>query len=168
MGIFRISADNLHWIAGMAEEEDFCLHGDVTVTIGDEILKYDDATVSATALDLLKTLTRDHIIYQENQLLPCCGFFYIADDKLENVEISGCPNGVDWSVLHENGNIKLVLESGKQEMISMEEYQKEVFRFADHIKAFYASATPKKLPKEEFDRNGYIAFWNEWDRRRNA
>ena len=29
-----------------------------------------DATVSATALYLLKTLTEEHIIYEDNQMLP--------------------------------------------------------------------------------------------------
>lgn len=24
---------------------------------------------------------------------------------------------------------------------------------------------PKELPANEYDRNGYIAFWNEWHRR---
>ena len=24
---------------------------------------------------------------------------------------------------------------------------------------------PKELPPNEYDRNGYIAFWNEWHRR---
>ena len=27
---------------------------------------------------------------------------------------------------------------------------------------------PKELPENEIDRSGYIAFWNEWRRRRGC
>ena len=29
------------------------------------------------------------------------------------------------------------------------------------------ACTPKEIPENEFDRNGYTAFWNEWQRRYN-
>ena len=38
----------------------------------------------------------------------------LANDDLGSVYIYGCPNGLDWSVIHENGRIKLVTESGKE------------------------------------------------------
>ena len=31
----------------------------------------------------------------------------------------------------------------------------------------YDACTPKEIPEDEFDRNGYTAFWNEWQRRYN-
>ena len=52
-------------------------------------------------------------------------------------------------------------------MVSQRDYQYEVLDFAKKIKRFYDSCTPKEVPKNEFDRNGYLAFWNEWKRRYN-
>lgn len=49
----------------------------------------------------------------------------------------------------------------------MEEYRQQVYRFADTIEAFYRQCTPKELPQDSFDRNGYQTFWKEWHRRRN-
>lgn len=95
-----------------------------------------------------------------------CGFFYIPNQSLDNVVISGCPNGIDWTVKHENNCIVLILEDGTEERVSRKEYQDEVFRFADKIEAFYQQCSPKILPEDEFDRDGYLAFWNEWHRRR--
>ena len=57
MGIFKIDVNGFRWINGPEDDpQDLCLHGHVTVRIGDTVLE-DDGTVSATALYLLKTLT---------------------------------------------------------------------------------------------------------------
>lgn len=166
MGNFKIDADNLCWIDDSADDpNDFCLHGHVTAYIGKQKLEC-DATVSATALYLLKSLTEEHIIYQDNQMLPCCGHFLIPNETLDNVDICGCPNGIDWTVKHENNSVNLILEDGTEERVPENEYKAEVFQFADKIESFYKRCTPKILPKDAFDRNGYIAFWNEWHRRR--
>jgi hypothetical protein len=45
-------------------------------------------------------------------------------------------------------------------------HRKTVFEFVDKIEAFYNSCWPKILPKDDFARDGYLAFWNEWRRRR--
>lgn len=75
MGFFSINATNFEWIDGSNDNpEDLCLHGHAIAYIGKQKLEY-DATISATALYLLKTLTEDHIISTDNQMLPCCGFF---------------------------------------------------------------------------------------------
>lgn len=159
--MFSVNVENLHWLEGTNETGDYCLHGYVTAVIGDERFEY-EATVSSTALYLLKSLNEDHEIYKSNQMLPCCGFSLIANEDLTKVEISGCPNGIDWSVFHENDTVVLITESGNTVKIPHEEYKKTVFAFADEIEAFYNKSTPKILPTDEFDRNGYIAFWNEW------
>ncbi len=165
---FSIDATNLHWIDGTADyPHDLCLHGDATAYIGNERFDY-DATVSASALYLLKTLTEDHIINHDNQMLPCCGHFFVPDEKLENVVISGCDNGIDWTVKHSGKNVILITEKGRKTKLPLEEYKQEVYKFADKIENYYKICSPKIVPKEEFYRNGYIAFWNEWHRRRNA
>lgn len=167
MGVFSINATDFEWIDRTKDDpEDLCLHGRAVVHIGSKTLEC-WATVSATALYLLKTLTEDHILGADNQMLPCCGFSMFPDETLDNVTIIGCPRGIDWSVLHNGDTVILELEDGTREYVSIEDYRKEVFRFADKIEAFYGFCTPKKIPDEQFDRNGYIAFWNEWHRRRN-
>ncbi len=168
MGKFLIDATELCWIDGSADNaDDLCLHGHAVVYIGNERLEY-DATVSATALYLLKTLTEEHMIYEDNQMLPCCGHFYIPDENLENVTICGCNNGIDWTVKHSGRDVILILESGTATTISLEEYRQEVYKFADKIEDYYKHCSPKNVPGDEYERNGYIAFWNEWHRRRNT
>ena len=114
MGIFQIEGRDFAWLTGERDDpEDRCLHGHVEVRIGEAVVAY-DCTVSAAALYLLKTLTEDHIIHQDNQLLPCCGFFLVADKALENVTIIGCDYGVDWSVVHDGDSVRLILEDGEK------------------------------------------------------
>ena len=163
--MFSIDAVDLHWLEGSKEEEDLCLHGKAIAQIGDEHFEY-DAAVSSTALYLLKSLTEDHVMGKSNQLLPCCGFSMFPNGDLTEVEICGCQNGIDWSVLHEDGYVVLITESGKKTEISIEEYKQTVFAFADKIENFYKESKEKDLPNDELDRNGYIAFLNEWKARR--
>lgn len=102
---FSIKILDLYWINREKDNsEDLCLHGDVSVKIGEEVVaeKY-SCTVSSTALYLLKSLKLDHIMGEENQILPCCGHFIIPNDTDDTVEISRCPNGIDWSILHVDG-----------------------------------------------------------------
>ncbi len=166
---FSINAEDLSWINGNPDDPyDLCLHGHATVVIDSKILEY-DATVSATALLLLKSLTEEHIAGQADiQMLPCCGHEYYADAKLENVLIYGCPNGIDWSIRHDGDNVVLELKDGTTEVVSISDYTAEVFRFADVIEDFYSKSSPKIMPEEEIEANGYKAFWNEWRRRREA
>ena len=172
MKSFTIEATNLHWIKGDADDpRDYCLHGKATAKIGDRALEFDECAVSATALYLLKSLTEDHIIFKESvQMLPCCGHYIIPNDDLSAVTISGCNSGVDWSVVHCGDNVKLILEDGYEVEVPLDEYKDEVFRFADKIEAFYLACSPKIYcgfkVLSEWNRQEYIAFWNEWRRRR--
>ena len=164
--MFKIDAKNLCWIDGsMDRPDDLCLHGETTVNIGDETLKY-NATVSATALYLLKTLTENHIMHTSIQMLPCCGSFIIPNEDLTNVDIYGCDSGIDWSVIHEGDCVKIITESQNETIVSILEYTEEVYKFADKIESFYKKCTSKSI-SDEFEKRGYIAFWNEWHIRRN-
>ena len=166
MNNFSIHADGFTWICGpQVDPEDLCLHGHVTVQIGTAVMEY-DGTVSATALYLLKTLTEDKIMSKEDiQMVPCCGHFLIANKDLSQVTILGCDSGLDWSVVHDGGGVRLILPSGEETWVPFGDYKAEVIRFADAVEAFYRSCRPKHLPEDTFARNGYIAFWNEWHRR---
>ena len=168
MGIFKIKADDFQWIGGVKDDpQDLCLHGHVTVQFGDTILE-DNGTISATALYLLKTLSEDKVMTPHDiQMIPCCGHSVFANKELTNVMISGCDTGADWSTIHEGNSVRLILPSGQEEVVSLRDYQYEVLDFAKQVKSFYDGCTPKELPKHEIDRNGYVAFWNEWQRRYN-
>ena len=164
--VFEIDATDLRWLEGVSENEDLCLHGNAVAKISDEIFEYDNATVSATALYLLKSLTEDHI-QNSVQMLPCCGFNIYASDDMCSCVIVGCPDGIDWSVIHIGDDIiKLVTKSGKETLITLDEYRKTVYSFADKIETYYKKSVRKRLPDDAVNRDGYIAFWNEWHRHR--
>lgn len=166
MNAFDLDLTNLSWWNGASDDpRDLCLHGTVTGRLGKRAISC-TATVSAAALNLLRTLTEEHRTGEELQMLPCCGFSLFADETGENVTVIGCNQGVDWTVLHEDGMVRLVLEE-ESVTVPMDEYRAVVFRFADTVKAFYDSCTPKILPGNEIDRRGYEAFWREFHRRRD-
>ena len=165
---FQIEVTELGWINGPEDDpQDLCCHGKVTAQIGSETIQ-DDGTVSATALYLLRSLTEDHQWKEglDNQMIPCCGHFLIANEDLTQVTVLGCPNGTDWKVEHVPNGVNLITESGNVTFVPIEEYREEVYRFADKVEAFYRQCTPKLLPSDIFARNGYAAFWNEWHHRR--
>lgn len=101
-------------------------------------------------------------------MLPCCGHFIIPNDYDDTVEICGCTNGIDWSVLHTDGFVKLVTEKANEITINTESYIKIVFDFVDKVKEFYEKSEAKNIPTDDFDREGYIKFWKEWNNRRNT
>ena len=163
---FKIKVKDLYWINKEKDDSnDLCLHGDIVVTIGEEELSYINATVSASALRMLKTLTEEHLPTEGQQMLPCCGHTVVANESLDEVDIIGCDNGIDWTVLHDNGMIKLITESENTTSLYYLQYKEEVMDVANIVKKYYKESSPKIMPEDEFERNGYIAFWNEWNRR---
>ncbi|MCI6737350.1 MAG: hypothetical protein MR593_04425 [Intestinibacter sp.] len=65
--------------------------------------------------------------------------------------------------LHGEVNVTI----GGETLIDIDEYTKVVFDFADKIEVFYKSCKEKVLPDDDFDREGYIKFWREWNNRRH-
>jgi len=168
MGVFKIDAYDFEWIGGAKDDpNDLCLHGRVKVQFGDTVIE-DMGTVSATALYLLKTLSEDKVIAPfDIQMIPCCGHFLIPNKELTDVTISGCGKGTDWTTRHEGDSVRFILPSGQEEVVSLRDYQYEVLDFAEKVKGYYDACTPKVVPEDEFERDGYTAFWNEWRRRYN-
>ncbi len=159
---FIISWSNFCWIDDSADNpKDLCLHGDVTVTIEDTQLSYSCCT-SASALQMLRTLTQGHEITPYEQMLPCCGHSLFASADLSEVTISGCDNGIDYSVTHKTDKVVIKTEEGTEYTVPLIKYRKEVLRFARAVEFFYCNCSPKILPEEPYERDGYLAFWNEW------
>ena len=168
---FHLDIINLHWIDETNDNPaDLCLHGKLFVKIGDEIL--DDGmhnwTVSAGAYRMLESLYGDHQSGYEEHLLPCCGHFMFVDEKTDELIISGCPSGIDWSVTHESDTVRLATDKSSQIVISFEEYKATVFKFADAIKSFYAKCTPKQIKEDNFEDKAYERFWMNWNKMRSG
>ncbi|UKM63473.1 hypothetical protein GSB9_00015 [Flavobacteriaceae bacterium GSB9] len=170
---FKIELLKTNWISEEDTQTDLCAHGQMRVKIGNEIVvdqtENDGWTISATAQLLLRTLERNHT--KENpvgdQLIPCCGHFLVFDNDMEEVYIGSCPTGIDWEVTHENGIVTLKTESGTETKVDFENYKSEVLNFVDQVEEFYKNSPEKEIPKDEFDRKGYLQFWEEWNEKRN-
>ena len=163
--LFSIGFDDIGWLEGLEDDPgDCCAHAHAVAHIGDETFEY-YATVSATALYLLKSLTEDHPAYGEEQFLPCCGFnIYEKNDGTDDVVVLGCPNGIDWDLVHSGDEVIITTDSDAVITVPYTEYREEVIRFADEVEAFYDSQPPRRPPKDE--EFVYQAFWREWHRRR--
>jgi len=164
---FEIKILDLHWIKNVDDPADLCAHGHVFVRIGNEVISDEesaDVTLSSTALYLMRTLTQN---YKKDdyvsQLLPCCGHFFIADEGYNSVNILGCPNGIDWTIIHTDDNkVQHTSEYGQQAVVDEATYQQIVLDFADQVENFYKSSLPKTIPNDNFDKAGYLTFWKEW------
>ena len=170
---FSIEITEMHWLFKENIHADLCAHGKVKVEIGNELIvgikDDEDWTISAMALFLLRTLERNHT--KENQvgeqLIPCCGHFLVFDNDMEEVYVGGCPSGIDFEVIHENGYVRLKTESKKETLVPFSLYRSEVLKFVDNVEQFYIESGEKEIPEDEFERKGYLEFWNEWKIRRN-
>jgi len=169
--MFSLQITRMYWVLddGNDNPGDLCLHGDVTVRIGDITLE-DDCCVSAAALHLLRTLTNNHdyalVEVRYMPILPCCRHAMWPQEDSDDVFICGCPNGTDFDVRHVNGSVQLHAPGIKKVIVSLEDYRQAVHTFADQVMAYYHASLPKIMPEEDYERKGYIAFWREWARRR--
>jgi hypothetical protein len=158
---FEIRLIDWFWVnENKKDPVDLCLHGNVYVRIGGEVIADYSCTVSASGLYLLRSVENDHTIECEH-MFPCCGHFMIPADDLSTVNICGCPNGIQLLVAHAGEDIKITTEANSTVFSSLEDYKMTVFEFTQTIEHVYEQ-NPRQLPQDEFELNGYIAFWNEW------
>ena len=88
---------------------------------------------------------------------------YDTDDS-EDVLIVGCPNGIDASVIHQNGAVKITDQTGQSKLISKAAWTSSVLNFSAEVRRFYDSCA-EKTPCDEVARKGYDKMRAEWDRR---
>lgn len=164
---FEIRMLRQHWISddGQYDKADKCSHGKVYVRIGSEVISDEKSgswATTSSALYLMRTLEQDCKPGElSNQLLPCCGHYIIPKEEGRNqILVIGCPNGIDWSVKHLNGEVILTSEKGTEGKISFEAYRHMVIKYANEVEAFYGDPS-KKVP-DESDRKGFEQFWAEW------
>ncbi|MCL2675364.1 MAG: hypothetical protein FWE84_02075 [Firmicutes bacterium] len=168
---FELKVNDMRWMNGMVDDPaDLCLHGKAYVKIGDTVL--DDGTandwaVSAGAYRMLESLYKNHIKGREEHLLPCCGHFMFIYEKTDSLIITGCPKGIDWSIVHENGTVKISSDTNAQAVIPFEDYKAIVFGFADTVKSFYDNCSPKNS-QDAFENQAYQRFWENWRKIRSG
>lgn len=167
---------NLRWITGVADDPaDLCAHGDVEFRIQGESL-FDDSesdpgrnlTVSAAALFLLRTLSKPRRcpIPGGELLFPCCGHVFYDVPGEPEVCLLGCPNGVDFDVLHEadGPGVLICANELRQWSVNWTDWRQAVFHFTDRVWEFYSTSSPKR-PEPDM-ATGFSKFVAEWERRR--
>jgi hypothetical protein len=175
VGDISIDVIEHHWLANLDPSTDLCSHGRVLFRVdGRPVVRPEDGeyTLSAAALYLLRTLERDHNREAPvgDHLLPCCGHV-LFDDGGSDVGIIGCPNGVDWSVNHEEGAVRLwdgrryPLEEERpfDALVPIALYRRVVMGFARTVWELFENAEKRIVDAE--DRRGYTAFCAEYRRR---
>ena len=160
---FRIKINKLYWIdKSENNREDLCLHGDLEILLKNQIFQY-SPTVSAAGLKLLRSLMDNHLGGIGDHLFPCCGNTLIGNESLDKVDIIGCDQGLDWSVSHKDGLVMIKTDEQLEFTIGYLQYKNEISNFAKAIEYFYKNALERILPEDIMDREGYLAFWNEWE-----
>jgi hypothetical protein len=160
--LFELNLLDWFWVNGnKVDDEDLCLHGNVYARIKNDVIADSYyCTISASGLYLLRSIENDHTSDCEH-MFPCCGHFMIPADDLSSVNICGCPNGIQLFVTHLDNSVKLITEANTDISLPINEYKEIVKVFVQEIERVYEQ-NPRQLPQDDFDRNGYLAFWNEW------
>jgi hypothetical protein len=179
---FEIEIAKQGWIDPDLDEApaDLCSHGDIRLQIGGRVIVSGKAepgevadwwTISTSALALLRTLESDHLPHQRvaDRLILHCGM----------IEMMTCPIGIDWSVKHLGGRVRLydvarydtvneaaaVRFPGLEAEVSENEYRLEVVAFAEMAKQPFVGA--QKTPGDDYEQQLYQKFWREYDGRLN-
>ncbi len=140
---------------------DCCIHGKVIFKVGESILS--DKTewcVSASAYRFLHTLFENHYMSAEEFLIPCCGHTMIPNEDKKSVNIIGCSNGIDFNIIHEQGNIIISTTNNIKHQVPFANYKKAVISFAKQVMNFYTSNPPREF-EDDFDKDGYHCFATE-------
>ena len=168
---------------------DLCSHGDIRLEIGGQVIVSGDAepgevadwwTISTSALALLRTLESDHSADRpvaDLLILHCGQVLDFASGGSSTVELLTCPIGVNWSVTHLGGRVRLhdvvrfdtpdeteaVRFPGLEVELAEDAYRLPVVAFAEEAKKPFVGA--EKTPADDFERRLYDEFWREYDGR---
>ncbi len=173
--MITLQAIDLCWVSdGDGAINDQCAHGLCSFIVDDvKFIVPDDGewTLSATALYLLRTLELNHQaeakVAESNFLFPCCAFSARAGIGKFSVVCCGCNIGLDVWVSHKDGEVELTSNKGSL-IVSRKDWAAAVTQFADQITRFYENSAPKEHIKDAHDREGWAAFWDEYNQRRSA
>jgi hypothetical protein len=170
---FHIEILEQGWLEGSSPEEDpwdLCSHGKIKLEIGGQPITsgQEDYGISESALALLRTLANDHSqqhpVAQQLIFHGCSGLLMMT-----------CPIGVDWSVTHLPGRVRvsdIVRYDTTNEAegvrfpdlsveLDEEDYRREIVSFAKEAKRLFSGVT--KRFSDDLDRDQFEAFWSEYE-----
>jgi hypothetical protein len=121
----------------------------VDFRIGDSVLvepSNGEWTVSAAAIYLLRTLSQQHTEQDPitEYLFPCCGFDFFEVEGQDDVQIVGCPSGIDFEVLRVDDEVIVTGQDGTQYRVGFSDWKNAVCEFSDSVRAFCSASSPKK------------------------
>jgi hypothetical protein len=169
--MIELKALNLHWRGNndLEKQRDLCAHSQVFMKIENKIVSdasLEDWTVSASAYYFIKSLKTNHDGKIEPQLIPCCGFnMYAVGVNNNELLISGCPNGINWTIKHSENKVVHQFEDGEIIETDFNEWRNVVCDFSDEVMKFYEVSLPKIVDDYE-DKKGFELFMKEWKRLR--
>ena len=171
MTLFALTILSQHWLVPDQSEGDLCSHGTIRLVVGGQIVVdgEEDYGLSPTALALLRTLDANHTPetpVAQQLVFHGCGLMLM----------SGCPIGLDWSVLHTHGVVVLsdirrhdstssvpTVRLSLSVSVPLPHYRQQVLAFATAVQQF-VSVSPEKRLSDPFDQEQYGAFWTEYSR----
>lgn len=160
-----------HWLDGPEPRHDQCAHGTVLLSVdGHTLVAPEDGefTVSAAALNLLRTLDHDHTkdnpVSEGGQLIPCCGFNVWLVGERFPVFVVGCLDGIDLQVVHAAEGVRLTRQATEC-LVPSHAWRRAVVSFAEAVLAFYAGQPPRHPVEDADDCEAWQAFWNEYHER---
>ena len=167
---------------------DLCSHGDIRLVIGGRtIASGEDGEygISEAALGLLRTITsnRESSPLKRPESWPGHGtaeeaqeFERLISHGCGLILMMSCPIGIDWTVEHADGRVRIsevfrcddVGATDVQEYpdlaveVPLQEYRDEIVAFARRAKEPFEGI--EKSISDDFDREMYVEFWEEYDR----
>jgi hypothetical protein len=153
---------------------DVCSHGTLRLTIGSQLISAgsepEEYGISESALALLRTLESDHspaAPVAERLVFHGCGVILMM----------GCPVGIDWSVSHHGGQVRIQdvvrydsVDEGEAVRfrdltaeLSEDDYRRQIVAFAVRAKEPFEGVD--KVIDDDWERGQYEEFWAEFDAR---
>ena len=169
MNPIAIEPVGLHWLFDSEPGSDLCAHGGLRVTRSGGVLVDTgprDYALSTAALQLLRTLERDHArdASFSNPLVPHCGHF-MGMDAQGSVIVLNCDRGVDWAVTRDGGDVLLSFAGHADIRVAFTEWRNAVVTFSRAVRAFFAQS-PKNVGADDLE--WFAAFTAEWAERHAA
>ena len=162
--MIQLSATNLYYIGDTDADKrhDYCVHGHVLFMIDDTVIEDGgDWCTSASALRFMRSVLNHHFSGAEEHMIPCCGHYMIPADDGKSVQISGCSNGIDFDLIHEENRVMIKTADGRSFSVDFSEYKAAVLSYAEQIEKFMRDA-PERIFDNSFYQKGYKAFQTEW------
>jgi len=164
--MISIKPTRLHWIDddGRDDPSDLCAHSPIELIVnGETIISPSDGdwAVNASTTILLRSLYKDHISGKdEEHVFPCCGHGMFLDDQNKLI-ITGCPEGVDFDILHKKEEVELKF-SDNSFRIPFDDWKNAVLEFAIVVLNFYNYSSKKEID-DKYDKEAYEKMRAEWN-----